>query len=117
MDISKSLPKDSFEAIKKGVIGFGKKLNKEDKAYLIPFGESVYAENEEMDPTGSDFEAEVKKLELKDNNTQLYTAIDAVVTKAQDDKTSNRNVAIVFTVGSTILQEDRLPVTRLRKEC
>lgn len=99
VDISKSLPKDSFEAIKKGVIGFGKKLNKEDKVYLIPFGESVYAENEEMDPTGSDFEAAVKKLELKDNNTQLYTAIDAVVTKAQDDKTSNRNVAIVFTDG------------------
>lgn len=99
IDISKSLSKDSFEAIKTGVIGFGKKLNKRDKAYLIPFGESVYAEDKAMDPTGTDFEAAVEKLTLKDNNTQLYTAIDAVVTKAKDDKNSNRNVAIVFTDG------------------
>ena len=60
VDISKSLPKDSFEAIKQGIIGFGKQLNKEDKVYLIPFGESVYAEEKAMDPTGSDFEQAVK---------------------------------------------------------
>lgn len=102
VDTSKSISEDEFAAIKEGILSFGDSLTEKDKVYLIPFGESVYSFDRAFDPTDSEFRSTVEGIERKDDFTQLYTAIDSVVTIAKEDKENSapeRNVALVFTDG------------------
>lgn len=103
IDLSKSVSAMDFETIKKGIINFSRGLSKKDKVYLVPFGETVYMHDTAYDPTDAELEQEVNKLELDDDYTQLYNAIDTVRDNVENEKGTSlpsRNIAMIFTDGA-----------------
>lgn len=103
VDLSKSIEKEDFDAIKSAIIDFGKTLSAKDKVYLIPFGETVYVQETAYDPTGQEFQNAVNALNLNDDYTQLYNAIDSAREHAVSEKANamlGRNIVIVFTDGA-----------------
>lgn len=103
VDLSKSITEEDFEVIKTGINSFAGMLSDEDMILLIPFGETLYADDTMYKPSDEEFKKAVDSLELNDDYTQLYNAIDFTREKALNDKESSlpdRNIAMVFTDGA-----------------
>ena len=77
-------------------------LGEKDRIYLIPFGESVYVNQNAYEPSSDELSKKIKELELKDDYTQLYAALDSVVGIVESEEASSlpdRKIAMVFTDG------------------
>lgn len=102
IDISKSIRTFDFQLIKDAVLYYSKMLDNKDRVYVIPFGESVYVEQEPYTPNSNELTDAVNSLELSDDYTQLYAALDTVVGMVEADSNKNlpeRKIAMVFTDG------------------
>lgn len=99
IDISKSMPEEHFEAVKKAIATFEEKLREEDKMVLFTCGDEVKevystgAENQLVDVIGN--------LARTDNQTSLYPAIMKMLERAKQvtPEMSTRRIGLVFTDG------------------
>ena len=102
IDISRSIAEEEFELIKRSLVEFVEKLSSNDRVYVIPFGESVYLDKTPYVPGAENLKAVIENLELKDDYTQLYSAIDSVIGIVESEKRNGlpkRKISMIFTDG------------------
>lgn len=116
VDISRSVKEEEMELIKEGILSFASLLSEDDKVFLIPFGEAVYSDKTAFTPSSEEFRSSVEALEVKDDYTQLYAAIDSVVgiLETETKELPDRKIAMVFsdgaddTTGGVITKEEAI---------
>lgn len=103
LDISGSVPKSVFSAVKESLAGFVGGMKEDDALVLITFGEQVAVV---LDGTESKTDAltEISALEANDSITRFYDALSAAIdlTRTASGTLPSRRVALVFTDGKDV---------------
>lgn len=97
MDLSSSVPKETFEQMKKELKSFQKRMGVSDRWTLMTFGEQVGTvfQNKKASDKVSD---KIDRLEGKDDRTLLFEALRQAA-EGVDAASDQRNIFIVLTDG------------------
>lgn len=103
VDISGSIPSDTFKSIKASMSSFIGAMSQEDAVVLITFGENVTTL---LDGTQSRSEAlaTIEAMQAKDNITRFFDAVSTAVSLAESASSvlPSRRVALLFTDGKDV---------------
>ncbi len=115
MDISKSIGKDYFSAIKEAVGSFPSGMGEQDTVTLISFGNEVSVLTEHAGKN-EDFSGVLSGLDNNDDNTHLFEAFDRTEEIADKEEFAlRRTIAIVITDGEDCSTNESTKTTALEK--
>lgn len=116
LDVSGSIPKDVFEAIRGALSAFVGGMSSDDAIVLIAFGETVNALLDGTESRETALEA-IASLKAGDKITRFFDGVSAAIAMAES-KTStlpSRRVAFVFTDGKDVSTGGGTTVNEIRE--